>query len=137
MFCINLLKTRKLKWIVFVLVIVSPITYLIFTSPVVADYSALEMLLMFAKFNLPFLPDLFLHVENQDIKVIVFYFLYFVLPLFYFYFMYLLSKLLLKKGSIIFKKWMNKFQIIAISLTHGNVLLTSICYFKSMTCDKQ
>jgi len=91
-FCINLIKKRKTKWIVFVLGIFFPITYLTFDIPKAPFSSSLDVLLNTAPMNAPFLGTFIPIVENKGSIPILFYFLYFVLPLLYFYFLYFLAK---------------------------------------------
>jgi hypothetical protein len=102
-FCINLVRKRKIRWAIFLLVLVIPFTYIIFTGTNVKYSSSLEVLELGAKLDVPFLPDLFFQIKDKTILAIVFYLIYFVLPLIYFYAVYALSKMIFSQEASIKK----------------------------------
>jgi len=102
-FCINLIRKRKLRWAIFLLVLVIPFTYIIFTGTNVKYSSSLEVLELGAKLDVPFLPDLFFQIKDKTILAIVFYLIYFILPLIYFYTVYTLSKMIFNQRATLKK----------------------------------
>ncbi len=99
-FIINLFKTRKVKWGV-VVFFVGLITILIIWGESVnaLEGSFLDLLVNLSKVNVPFLPNKVLVIEQLFLRAIVFYLLYFLLPLLYFYGVYYFSKILVNRLS--------------------------------------
>lgn len=58
-FCLNLIRNRKTRWVTFIVVIFAPFTYLIFTGTNTALVSSLEVLLTGLPLDLPFFPNLY------------------------------------------------------------------------------
>jgi hypothetical protein len=102
-YCLNLIKKRKIRWATFIIVFFIPLTYLIFTGTTVKYSSSIEVMEIWAKLNMPFLPDLFFQIKDLIILSFVFYLLYFILPLIYFYAVYALSKMIFSQEASIKK----------------------------------
>jgi hypothetical protein len=100
-FCLNLIRNRRIRWSIFLLVFITPITYLIFTGTNAPYTSSLEVLVSALPINLPFFPKLYSVFKDKVILPVVIYILCFVLPLIYFYAIYALSKMIFSpKASI-------------------------------------
>lgn len=102
-YCLNLIKKRKIRWATFIMVFFIPLTYIIFTGANVKYSSSLEVLELGAKLDVPFLPDLFFQIKDLKILSFVFYLLYFILPLIYFYAIYAVSKMIFSQEATIKK----------------------------------
>jgi hypothetical protein len=100
-FCLNLIRNRKARWVTFIVVIFAPLTYLIFTGSNTALVSSLEVLVTGLPLDLPFFPNLYSVFKERVIPPVIIYILCFVLPLIYFYAVYALSKMIFSpKASI-------------------------------------
>jgi hypothetical protein len=102
-YCLNLIKKRKIRWATFIMVFFFPLTYIIFTGTNVKYSSSLEVIEIWAKLNVPFLPDLFFQIKDLKILSFVFYLLYFILPLIYFYAVYAVSKMIFNQRATLKK----------------------------------
>lgn len=101
LFILNLIKRRLFKWLTFLLVFILPLSFLIFTGTTL-DYNSLNVLISAAPVDVPFLPsNLAFEINNHLTDTIITFFLYFLLPLFYWYGLYSLSK---KLDILIFDK---------------------------------
>ena len=105
LFLLNLVKKRVLRWLVFLIVIFIPLSYLIFVGSDHPDGTSLYVLTSAAQIDVPFLPsNLSFELNSHFENVIITYSLYFLLPLLYWYGLYSLSKLLENKFSVKFFK---------------------------------
>ncbi len=102
-FCLNLIRNRKARWVTFIVVIFAPFTYLIFTGTNAPYTSSLEVLVTALPINLPFFPKLYSLFKDKVILPVVIYILCFVLPLIYFYAVYVLSKIIFSQRATIKK----------------------------------
>ncbi len=102
-FCINLIKKRRVRWGTFFVGFFAPLTYLIFTGTNAPYTSLPEVLVTALPFNLPFFPNLYSVFKDRVIRSVVIYILCFVLPLIYFYAVYVLSKMIFNQGASIKK----------------------------------
>jgi hypothetical protein len=102
-FCINLIKKRKLRWGTFFVGIFAPLTFLIFTGTNAPYTSSLEVLVTALPLDLPFFPNLYTMFKDRVILPVVIYILCFVLPLIYFYAVYALSKMIFSPKALIKK----------------------------------
>lgn len=89
LFLINLVKKIWIKWTI-VAVIFILLSVIFYEGADNWDYSSLYGVLIIAPVNVPFLPDIFIKYEIKD--TIIFYFLYFLLPVLYWYGLYIVSK---------------------------------------------
>lgn len=100
LFIINLNNKRWIKWVIFGGFFFFPLSYLILTAADLPDITSLDLLLTSAPASVPFLPEkLNYPSQNQSIITIIFYFLYFILPIIYWYGLYILSKRIIKSKS--------------------------------------
>lgn len=92
LFLLNLIKRAWLKWLVFVLALIIPLSgfYFLGTNP--NNHDSINLLIGLSNGNVPFLPDFFLSIESYYLRVFMVYFCYFILPLCYWYGLYILSK---------------------------------------------
>lgn len=102
-FCLNLIRNRKARWVTFFVVIFAPLTYLIFTGTKTALVSSLEVLVTGSPLDLPFFPNLYSVFKERVIPPVVIYILSFVLPLIYFYAVYAVSKMIFNQDATIKK----------------------------------
>lgn len=98
-FCINLIKRRKARWITFFVILFAPLTYLTFTGTNAMYSSSLDVLVTGLPLDLPFFPDLYSIFQERFIPPAVIYILCFVLPLIYFYVIYFISKMIFKNKA--------------------------------------
>lgn len=98
-FCINLIKTRKARWITFFVIFFAPLTYLIFTGTNTMYSSSLDVLVTGLPLDLPFFPDLYSIFQERVIPVTALYVLCFLLPLIYFYVIYSVSKMIFRNKA--------------------------------------
>jgi len=98
LFCINLIKKKWIKWAFFVGLFFFPLSYLILTGTDLPDITSLDVLLASAPSNVPFVPEYINYPTQDPITVtVIFYVLYFILPLAYWYGLYILSKKIIAK----------------------------------------
>jgi hypothetical protein len=102
-FSFNIFRNRKIRWSLFLLVFILPITYLIFTGTKAPYTSSLEVLVSALPINLPFFPKLYSVFKDRVIPPVVIYILCFVLPVIYFYAVYVLSKIIFSPKATIKK----------------------------------
>jgi hypothetical protein len=102
-FCLNLIKKRKVRWGTFFVGIFAPLTFLIFTGINAPYTSSLEVLVTALSINLPFFPKLYSVFKDKVILPVVIYILCFMLPLIYFYAVYALSKMIFNQRATIKK----------------------------------
>ena len=98
-FSFNLFRNRKIRWSIFLLVFILPITYLIFIGTNAPYSSSLEVLVSALPINLPFSPSLYSIFQERVIPPMVIYILCFLAPLIYFYSAYFISKMIFKNKS--------------------------------------
>lgn len=103
-FCMNFIRSRKVKWILFLIVFFFSGTYFIFVGVNYPDYSSLDLLVIGAQVNAPFLTESIIPFINNASQPISLYVIYFLLPLIYFYGIYYLSK------TLINRKWKKHFE---------------------------
>lgn len=92
LFVLNLIQRRWLKWLVFVLALVIPLSgfYFLGTNP--DNHDSINLLIGLSEGNVPFLPTIFLSSKIYYLRVFIVYLCYFILPLCYWYGLYYLSR---------------------------------------------
>ncbi len=98
LFCINIVKKRWIKWVIFGGIFFFPLSYFIIAGANLPDITSEDALLSSAPFNVPFLPEKINYPSQYPgIIIFLFYVLYFLLPLIYWYELYTLSKRIIAK----------------------------------------
>lgn len=93
---IDLIKIRKIKWLVIFLINLVAIIMVILGA-YAPDASSIYLLVVMGPLNIPFLPRLEFTIDDKIVRVTVVYLLYFILPLIYWYALYKLSKSIVNK----------------------------------------
>lgn len=92
LFVLNLIQRRWLKWLIFVLALLIPLSYFYFLGTNPDSHDSINLLISLSEGNVPFLPTIFLSIKNYYLRVFIIYLCYFILPLCYWYGLYSLSK---------------------------------------------
>lgn len=94
---VDLIKIRRVKWLILILINLVVITFVVLGA-YAPDISSIYLLVVMSPLNVPFLPRLNLNIDNKILRVVVFYLLYFLLPVIYWYGLYILSnRVILRK----------------------------------------
>ncbi len=89
--CVDLIKIRKVKWLI-VHLINFVVLAMVILGAFTPDISSLYLLVEMSQLNIPFLPRLHLKIIDDFIRIVVYYLIYFLSPLFYWYAVYYASK---------------------------------------------
>lgn len=98
LYSINIIKKRWIKWVIFGGFFFFPLSFFIIVGANLPDITSKDALLSSAPINVPFLPEYINYPSQYPGRVIlIFYVLYFLLPLIYWYGLYILSKRIVAK----------------------------------------
>lgn len=92
---LNLIHSRRVKWLIVLFAFVLPISILVFTDNPNNDFTLIYVIQISAPANIPILPDniwQYLNHANYSIWLLYSYLIYFILPIIYWYGLYKLAK---------------------------------------------